>query len=241
MGYSTRTEKTKSGKFAARTMTGSYGRGYTVHLTEEFATASEAYAAADAWKKEQAAANAAKKAEKNKAQMTCQCCGRAHLANTGKMAHHGYQRPGGGWQTASCAGARQLPFEVSRDWLGKCINDMKLQRAMMISGRESVEAERTHITLAVSDYSRPRDVRSGKYPMLYIDVTRSNYEEKRQEFSRAMRSLSNFDDVKANELRSIDSNIRNITDFISDCQTRYDGWKQTHKDFNKKTGEWEKL
>lgn len=239
MGYSTRTEKTKSGKYAARTMTGSYGRGYTVHLTEEFATASEAYQAADTWKKEQAAANAAKKTEKNKAQMTCQCCGRKHLANNGKIAHHGYQRPGGGWQTASCAGARQLPFEVSREWLGSAIKSMTSQRVGMIASRAEVEAETKGFAIFVTDYSKPRNY-AGKRPTIRIEVTRDTFEAAKAEHTKALQNTS-FDEAKATELRIRASDIKNIGDFINDCQTRYDGWKQTHKGFNKEAGVWEKL
>ncbi len=46
---------------------------------------------------------------------TCQICGRAIKAKKGHIAHHGYKRPGGGWQTASCSGATHLPYEVSCD------------------------------------------------------------------------------------------------------------------------------
>lgn len=46
---------------------------------------------------------------------TCQICARNIKANTGVIAHHGYQRPGTGWQTSSCDGAKHLPYEQSRD------------------------------------------------------------------------------------------------------------------------------
>ena len=48
---------------------------------------------------------------------TCQICEREIKANTGVIAHHGYQRPdrGSGWQTESCMGARHLPYEKSCD------------------------------------------------------------------------------------------------------------------------------
>ena len=46
---------------------------------------------------------------------TCQICGRTIKAKTGKIANHGYERPGGGWQTASCMGAQYLPYEESCD------------------------------------------------------------------------------------------------------------------------------
>jgi|SRR5579862_1410037 len=48
---------------------------------------------------------------------TCQVCGRAIKASTGLIAHHGYRRPYEGWQTASCEGARYVPYEVSCDRL----------------------------------------------------------------------------------------------------------------------------
>ena len=46
---------------------------------------------------------------------TCQICGRIIKAKNGLIAHHGYQRPGQGWQTASCFGARYRPYEVACD------------------------------------------------------------------------------------------------------------------------------
>lgn len=44
---------------------------------------------------------------------TCQICGRVIKAKNGRIAHHGYKRPHVGWQTASCMGARGLPYEKS--------------------------------------------------------------------------------------------------------------------------------
>lgn len=48
----------------------------------------------------------------------CQICEREHKSvrsASGKdvLAHHGYSRPGLGWQTPSCYGARKLPWEES--------------------------------------------------------------------------------------------------------------------------------
>lgn len=54
-------------------------------------------------------------------QTTCQICGRAILAKTGRISHHGYKRPGAGWQTASCYGARHAPYEVARDAIQSAI------------------------------------------------------------------------------------------------------------------------
>jgi hypothetical protein len=49
---------------------------------------------------------------------TCSCCFRdTTVLDTGRMAHHGYQRPGDGYQSASCSGVRFLPLEVSTEGL----------------------------------------------------------------------------------------------------------------------------
>jgi hypothetical protein len=42
---------------------------------------------------------------------TCQICSRQIKASKGLIAHHGYERPGMGFQTTSCFGARRLPYE----------------------------------------------------------------------------------------------------------------------------------
>jgi hypothetical protein len=51
----------------------------------------------------------------------CQICGRAIKAKSGLIAHHGYRRPGHGWQTSSCFGARWRPYEVASDALPRAI------------------------------------------------------------------------------------------------------------------------
>jgi hypothetical protein len=69
---------------------------------------------------------------------TCQICARPIYAEVGVIAHHGYERPGMGWQTASCPGARELPFEVSRDALVAHIARQRAWLAGLIKGRNQV-------------------------------------------------------------------------------------------------------
>lgn len=62
----------------------------------------------------------AKPANSNKTVRTCPVCFRAIAVVSGHMAHHGYERPGDGFQTASCPGTRFAPLEVSSaglEWL----------------------------------------------------------------------------------------------------------------------------
>ncbi len=56
---------------------------------------------------------------------TCQICGRVCKSKNGLISHHGYRRSGDGWQTASCAGARFLPYEISCDRLPPTIEAIK--------------------------------------------------------------------------------------------------------------------
>ena len=58
---------------------------------------------------------------------TCQICGRGIKAKKGIIAHHGYKRLDIGWQTASCMGARALPYEVSCDIIPPAIERVKIQ------------------------------------------------------------------------------------------------------------------
>lgn len=60
---------------------------------------------------------------------TCQCCGRAIQARRGVIAHHGYKRPGQGWQTSSCFGARELPFELEHARLDLAIASVESRLA----------------------------------------------------------------------------------------------------------------
>jgi hypothetical protein len=55
---------------------------------------------------------------------TCQICLRQIGIGTGRVAHHGYQRPHEGWQTASCFGARYRSLEVACDALRPAIEQL---------------------------------------------------------------------------------------------------------------------
>lgn len=57
----------------------------------------------------------------------CQICARQIELFGKTIAHHGYERPGTGWQTASCEGARELSFNLSRDVLGQHIKNVELR------------------------------------------------------------------------------------------------------------------
>lgn len=76
---------------------------------------------------------------------TCQICVREIKAKHGVIAHHGYTRPEQGWQTDSCIGARQLPYEKSRDVIPKAIDFLKLQIKNIEYNLKRIEEERLPI------------------------------------------------------------------------------------------------
>lgn len=45
----------------------------------------------------------------------CQCCGRLQAVQRGRLVQHGYERPGYGFQTASCRGTYELALADSCD------------------------------------------------------------------------------------------------------------------------------
>lgn len=169
--------------------------------------------------------------------MTCQCCGRGILAETGLIAHHGYQRPAGmGFQTASCYGAKALPFEVSREALGSYIEALR------------AHVEREKATLA--------DLRANKAILIwtFVDITKPRARWQEPEVKRVTVTFETFDAVKAEtaefrdpkndvtyaylrdrRIAEVQSDIRATQDEITLQQVRYDGWKQTHE---RKGDEW---
>ncbi|MCK1668606.1 hypothetical protein [Bradyrhizobium sp. 153] len=165
------------------------------------------------------------------ATMTCQCCGKKFLANTGTIAHHGYQRPGGGWQTASCSGAKFAPFEVSRDRLGGLIKGLKKWKADAVKARASVEAEEAPVRITFTDYAEKADA-WGRRPEKAADVTRETFAAIRAENEVSLRLYSwahDFDSIKKRDLKDRAADIKNVTAEIEAQQARFDGWKKTHE------------
>lgn len=168
--------------------------------------------------------------------MTCQCCGRGILAKTGTIAHHGYQRPGSGWQTSSCMGAKHLPFEVSRDRLGDMIKLIRRDLTQARRDLKNVVHEMEELSATFEDTRKeavwnPRRYRK-THPETTVKFSRSTFEAVRAENAphAAYRSFpSRYDDVKDLRTRQLQGRIKNLTEWVETCQARYDSWKPTHK------------
>lgn len=163
--------------------------------------------------------------------MHCQCCNRKILANTGVIAHHGYERPGHGWQTSSCMGARHLPFEVDRTQLGLMIEFLRKRRKDMVAHLAATRAEKVGVPYTVTiGYDR----RFGKSTTRDLIVTRANFARARAtarevDYYRHGMRWDTFDQLKAADVAYQASRVKDITSHIKQEQARYDGWKQTHR------------
>lgn len=186
---------------------------------------------------EETAANAAKRAKRAAAAMTCQCCGRAILANKGSIALHGYERPGYGWQTASCMGAKYLPFEVSRERLGDLIRALQ----DMVKTREQRLIDVTAETVSVPfTYSERLGLGFTKRVNKTVQVTRATFDKIKAELGGkfAQNCVYRFDDLMRREQSHVESELRHLRSDLAMHEKRFAEWKQTH---HRVENRWEKI
>lgn len=174
---------------------------------------------------EERAANAAARAAREKAAMTCQVCGRQILANTGVIAHHGYRRPGDGWQTESCIGAKRLPFEVDRAALGEEITAIELHLAKLRETRGKIEREESDV---VRQYSEQVGYQTLSRVVMF---NRANFDDIVAAKPEAFRFMGvpRFDECKRQHLAALDYSISQAEAYLARQRGRFNGWKQTHE------------
>lgn len=176
-------------------------------------------------------------AERDAKAMTCQCCARKILAETGEIAHHGYQRPGAGWQTASCYGAKALPFEVDRARLGELIAAHRRSKASFEAHLERLKAEKDPLSWTFQDITTKRNAWTKGKTVTKI-VTRETFDavfaETETIRAKAYPDMT-YDRLKALKIHETERDIRMLADEIAFQQPRYDGWVQTHE---RRDGAW---
>lgn len=163
--------------------------------------------------------------------MTCQVCARAIKVRPSAqhqgadvIAHHGFQRPGYGYQTDLCMGARELPFEVSRDVLGVVVSMLEDRGADLLLSILETNAERRPVTIT---YHERRARQFGRFETS-DQVTRATFEAWRAKHETAARMLSlhTFDDAKARQVRMLEIECERTAREKERQQARYDGWKE---------------
>ncbi len=73
-------------------------------------------------------------------------------------------------------------------------------------------------------------------------MTAATFDAIYAEHAAAMRKAGKYDvtfkAIKNGNIASRKRDIKNISDYITECKTRFDGWKQTHSGFDKATKTW---
>lgn len=140
----------------------------------------------------------------------CQICGRLIGCASGKIAHHGYERPSHlpGYQTESCYGARALSYLVSRDRLGLFIADVL---PGMIRRREAFIEQLLDADLA----KRPAIAGPVVYERMTGRKTRPLIGIEHAEYDRFAQML----------IENLRREIRDLREAIPHYQKRYDAWK----------------
>lgn len=116
-----------------------------------------------------------------KVSRTCPCCFRKIAVQNSKMAHHGFERPGIGYQTESCMGINYEPFEVSKKGTEDLIDKIK-QRIEEVNKQLINIPNLTDLTVLVNDKNNysikiPKKVyNTDKYWKTYIESYKNNLE-----------------------------------------------------------------
>jgi hypothetical protein len=168
--------------------------------------------------------------------MHCQCCGRAILANLGSIAHHGYERPEAYYQTASCMGAKRLPFEVDRKALGEMIGYMRGRLARDEKYRAAIKSEKRPIVFSYeSQLIGPSQFqqfgRWNKWPVVKrkFNVSRESFAEFKEGPGSSVCYGQDYEAYKARYVEGLSDAIKSLKGHIAEEQARFDGWKQSHK------------
>lgn len=177
----------------------------------------------------------AEQVRKEAAEMTCQICGRGIFAETGVIAHHGYTRPWEGRQTASCPGARQLPFEVSCVALGDEVDALEIETARQAARIERIHTEDGALMMTWETKEVRHVGRRGReYVQQSAAVTRDNWEavvavRKASERHNSGIGYGGWDAFKAQALREASSRLAALENTLKVQRERLQTWKQTHR------------
>lgn len=152
----------------------------------------------------------------------CQICARPIKARTGIIAHHGYERPQAqGWQTASCDGARQLPYEVSRDFIPVVIERYKGHAAHQEAiADEMLRAPSDKVTrVHLNRFGRSDMTKDFEKPAVFDPYAVVNRP------ARAF-SYNSYENEFVKQYESHRANVKEIEAAIVFLQNRFNSWKK---------------
>lgn len=150
----------------------------------------------------------------NTDRLTCQICARAIKAKRGIIAHHGYLRPGHGWQTSSCLGARYAPLEVSRDRIKEVVDT--ILKPWLV---RTVEARRKWLAEPPETITEPKRI-SGR-----ASRTFTRPEGYKPDPTSGSCSPGTYDGEFISERWRMERTIKDLQHDIKELERRYAEWK----------------
>jgi len=163
--------------------------------------------------------------ERDKQAMACQICGRPICANTGLIAHHGYQRPHlQGWQTQSCFGARKRPYEYQREALGEYIEMVERELHRLREMLKAVQQDRQAVGVEWVEYKGMAKANH------FVEVTASTFADVRAAHEGAFIRIGarSFEECKRREVIQREGKIRGLEQEKEEQSKRYRAWNLTH-------------
>lgn len=158
------------------------------------------------------------------AQMTCQLCGRIIRSKHGVIAHHGYTRPGGGWQTSSCDGTHHPPLEVSNEHLIETIGDYEKLCRSEVLRIERVKREQEPVVIQV----KPHWSENRRRPYVYT-FDRGNFDEVRASSEGQLTSAATFEDYKEEFVSVLTARLHQTKSILEGLRERNANWRQTRE------------
>lgn len=222
-----------------------YSGRYTALRNLSFKTQEEAQQHIDAipnprYRQKLSVESRQEKVEAEGERMTCQCCGGSYLAKLGTIAHHGYQRPGTGWQTASCMGAKFVPFENGHARLDQLIATLEGRMKDLKKAVKETQEEKVEVRFTFPDYSQPRSRTFGQ-PTKTVSFTRQTFDQVKKENAegwRRMASGHSFEECQQRQIAKYESQYTATKTFHREATKRRVDWKHTH-DYDKKQKVWQ--
>jgi hypothetical protein len=158
------------------------------------------------------------------AQMTCQLCGRLIRSKHGTIAHHGYTRPGDGWQTSSCDGTHHPPFEVSNTHLIETIGDYERLCRCEALRIESVRNEEEPVVIRV----QPHWSGHRRYPYEFT-FDRNTFDDVRASSEGLLRSNATFEYYRDQFVSVLKANLEQMESLLEEMKERNANWRQTRE------------
>ncbi|MGX1167093.1 hypothetical protein AB7M16_003359 [Bradyrhizobium sp. USDA 372] len=154
-------------------------------------------------------------------EMTCQLCGRRICAKFGAIAHHGYTRPGDGYQTASCAGTHHSPLEVTNDVLLKYIRKYEARCEETKRLIADVSANRAEVVATISPHWGERR----NYPHMFR-FTADSYGQVAAASEGKLSEHVSFSDRKKYYVAELEGRLRDQKAVLAELRERNANWKQ---------------